>query len=149
MSAFLLDEKHICQCDNNFIFYGNQSSIDEAVCQICNPNDQLLIDLSKIPDHICKIVICLTIYDTGRRYTFIQFRNIMILLSWLNNKFDENGEAFLKYCIDEKFSEETVVLACEFYRNHDKWMFKWIGEGYKGCFENLIVDYGLNLKGGN
>ena len=96
-------------------------------------DEQIKIDLSKIPANITKIAFTVTIYDAeARRQNFGQVSNAFVRI------FNEvTGEEILRYDLGEDFSIETAVVFGELYKNGDEWKFNAIGSGYQGwsgCF---------------
>lgn len=65
-AAFLLSEQNRCERDENFIFYGNPLSIDEAVTHSVlqlGDKEAIAITLSRLPKDITRIALTLTIYE--------------------------------------------------------------------------------------
>ena len=91
-------------------------------------DEQIKIDLSKIPANITKIAFTVTIYDAeARRQNFGQVSNAFVRI------FNEvTGEEILRYDLGEDFSIETAVVFGELYKNGGEWKFNAIGSGYQG-----------------
>src|SRR5690348_16009105 len=80
-SAFLLDANGKCTKETDFIFYNNLQSPCESVLHTGDnrtgagdgDDEQLVVDLKKVPADVHKIAITVTIYDgEGRNQNFGQ-----------------------------------------------------------------------------
>ena len=105
-------------------------------------DEQIKIDLSKIPANITKIAFTVTIYDAeARRQNFGQVSNAFVRI------FNEvTGEEILRYDLGEDFSIETAVVFGELYKNGDEWKFNAIGSGYQGGLAALCNSYGVDVE---
>ena len=83
-AAFLLGENGKVTCDEDFIFYNNLKSRNEAVVHTGDnrtgdgdgDDEVIMIDFSKIPANISKIAITVTIHDAvNRKQNFGQVSN--------------------------------------------------------------------------
>jgi stress protein len=103
-------------------------------------DEQIKIDLSKVPAEITKIAFTVTIYEAdARRQNFGQVSNAFVRI------FDENsGEELLRYDLGEDFSIETAVVFGELYKNGEEWKFNAIGSGYQGGLAALCNMYGID-----
>lgn len=99
------------------------------------------MDLPKIPDHIEKVAVTVTIYDAEqRRQNFGQVSNSYVRV--LNT---DNEEEILRYDLGEEFSIETAITVCEIYRYNGEWKFSAVGAGFEGGLEALCRNYGLSV----
>ena len=105
-------------------------------------DEQIKIDLSKIPANITKNAFTVTIYDAeARRQNFGQVSNAFVRI------FNEvTGEEILRYDLGEDFSIETAVVFGELYKNGDEWKFNAIGSGYQGGLAALCNSYGVDVE---
>lgn len=147
-SAFLLNSAGKCRNELDFIFYNNLQSPDGSVIHTGDnrtgegegDDEQIKIDLSKIPSDVDKIAITVTIHEADvRRQNFGQVANAFVRL--VN---EDTGEEVLRYDLGEDFSIETAVVFCEIYRYGDNWKFNAVGSGYQGGLKALVNAYGLN-----
>lgn len=156
VSAFLVGANGLCQADQDFVFYGNLthpsgavfSKGDERGDDIDEDGDgdqeQIVIDFSKVPDYVDKIVIVVTIYDRGP--TFGQVNNAYVRLAKIQNVDDEVGETVIEYDLEEEFSTETAVLAAEIFRNGREWKFGAVGQGFEGGLVAMCANYGIDAE---
>ena len=105
-------------------------------------DEQIKIDLSKVPEQYTKIAFTVTIYDADqRRQNFGQVSNAFIRI------YNEvNGEELLRYDLGEDFSIETAVVFGELYKNNGEWKFNAIGNGYQGGLAALCAGYGVDVE---
>lgn len=148
-SAFLLDERGKCTQDLDFIFYNNLVSTcgsvehtgDNRTGEGAGDDEQIKIHLNKIPAHIHRIAITVTIHDAeNRRQNFGQVENAFVRLV----DEDFNTEV-LRFDLGEDFSIETAVVFCEIYRHGNEWKFNAVGSGYQGGLAALVTAYGLSV----
>lgn len=147
-SAFLLNENGKAMADTDFVFYGNlthpSGSVvhqgDNLTGEGDGDDEQILVDLSKVPANIAKIDFTVTIYDYDtRKQNFGQVSNAFIRIV------DETtGAELMRYDLGEDFSIETAVVVAELYRNGSEWKFNAIGSGFNGGLAALCQNFGLN-----
>lgn len=149
-AAFLLGDNGRTTCSDDFVFYGNLKHSSGAV-EHCGDNttgegdgddEQIKIDLSKVPAHISRIAFTVTIYEADeRRQNFGQVQNAFIRI------IDEtNGQEILRYDLGEDFSIETAVVFAELYKHNNEWKFNAIGSGYQGGLAALCANYGIDVE---
>ncbi len=148
-AAFLLTENGKISRTEDFIFYGNLEHPSGAVKHLGDnltgvgdgDDEQIVIDLSLVPENIQKIAFTVTIYDAEvRRQNFGQVSNAFIRIY---NK--ANGEEMLRYDLGEDFSIETAAVFGELYRHNGEWKFNAIGSGYQGGLAALCENYGVDV----
>ena len=104
-------------------------------------DEQIQVDLSKVPANIEKIAFTVTIYDAESRHqNFGQVSNAFIRLV------DEStGQELIRYDLGEDFSIETAVVVGELYRHSGEWKFNAIGSGFQGGLAALCGHYGIDV----
>ncbi|MCC3869751.1 TerD family protein [Terrisporobacter mayombei] len=149
VSVFMVGESGRVERDEDFVFYNNLKHISGAVEHLGDnrtgegdgDDEEILVDLKLIPNHIQKIAVAVTIYEAKeRRQNFGQVSNSYIRV--LNS---ENDEEILRYDLGEEFSIETAIVACELYKYNGEWKFSAVGSGFEGGLEALCKNYGLNV----
>ena len=148
-AAFMLGENGKCPTDKEFVFYGNLEHASGGVKHMGDnltgegegDDEQIQIDLSKIPSTVTRIAFTVTIYDAEvRRQNFGQVSNAFIRIV------DEsNGQELIRYDLGEDFSIETAVVVGELYRNNGEWKFNAIGSGFQGGLAALCGHYGIEV----
>lgn len=148
-AAFLLDESGKCPTEKEFVFYGNLVHGSESVTHMGDnltgegdgDDEQLQVDLSKIPANIVRIAFTVTIYESEvRKQNFGQVSNAFIRIVDESN----NGE-LIRYDLGEDFSIETAVVVGELYRHGSEWKFNAIGSGFQGGLAALCNHYGIEV----
>ena len=149
-SAFLVQENGKVSGDQDFIFYSNLEHPSGAVVHLGDnrtgagdgDDEQITVDLSKVPENIARIAFTVTIYDAeSRRQNFGQVANAFIRL--VNADTDEE---IVRYDLGEDFSIETAMVVGELYRHNGEWKFNAIGSGYQGGLAALCANFGVDIE---
>ena len=148
-AAFLLGSNGKVQSDLDFVFYNNLKHSSGSVQHMGDNltgagegvDEQIKVDLTKVPANISKITFTVTIHEADvRKQNFGQVSNAFIRIV------DEtSGKELIRYDLGEDFSVETAVVVGELYRNNNEWKFNAIGSGYKGGLRSLCLDFGVNV----
>ena len=135
-AAFMLGADGKCPTEKEFIFYGNLNHTSEAVNHQGDnltgegegDDEQIQVDLTKVPANVEKIAFTVTIYEAEtRRQNFGQVSNAFIRLV------DETTNTeLIRYDLGEDFSIETAVVVGELYRHNGEWKFNAIGSCFQG-----------------
>lgn len=146
-SAFLLGANGQTPNTDAFIFYGNLKHPSGAVEHMGDnltgegdgDDEQIMVDLTKIPDSIEKIAFTVTIYEAEqRRQNFGQVDNSFIRI--VDN---DIGKELIRYDLGEDFSIETAIVVGEIYRHGGGWKFNAVGSGFQGGLAALCANYGI------
>lgn len=149
VSVFMVGKSNRVERDEDFIFYNNLKHSTGSVEHLGDnrtgegdgDDEEIIMDLPKIPDHIEKVAVTVTIYDAEqRRQNFGQVSNSYVRV--LNT---DNEEEILRYDLGEEFSIETAITVCEIYRYNGEWKFSAVGAGFEGGLEALCRNYGLSV----
>ncbi len=149
-SAFLLTDSGKVSTQEDFVFFGNLSHPSGSVQHMGDnltgagdgDDEQIKVELSKVPGNITKIAFTVTIYKPEeRRQNFGQINNAFIRI--YN---EETGEEMLRYDLGEDFSIETAAVFGELYKNGSEWKFNAIGSGYQGGLAALCANYGIDAQ---
>ena len=148
-AAFLLGADGKTASDADFVFYGNlkhaSGGVEHQGDNLTGAGDgddeQIKVDLSKVPEAVEKIDFTVTIYEAEeRRQNFGQVSNAFIRIV------DEaNNTELIRYDLGEDFSIETAVVVGELYRNNGEWKFNAIGSGFQGGLHALCQNFGVNV----
>ena len=148
-SAFLLGADGKVTSDADFVFYNNLKHSSGAVEHLGDnltgagegDDEQIKIDLSKVPDAIQKIDFTVTIHEAdARKQNFGQVENAFIRV--VNN---DTNEELIRYDLGEDFSIETAVVVGEIYRHSGEWKFQAVGSGFQGGLAALGRNFGVNI----
>ncbi len=149
-SAFLLKADGKVSGSQDFVFYGNLKHPSGCVEHMGDnltgagegDDEQMRIDLSKVPAEIEKIAFTVTIYDAEtRNQNFGQVNNAFVRI--YN---EETGEEMMRYDLGEDFSIETAAVFGELYRNNGEWKVNAIGSGFYGGLAALCANYGIETE---
>lgn len=153
-SVFMLGANDKMSRDEDFIFYNNPKSRNGAVVHTGDnltggsdgDDEQIIIDLEKVPADVQKLAICVTIYDHDvRKQNFGQVSNAYIRLVKMQDEFDSDGEVVLRFDLEEEFSIETALVVAEIYRKNGQWKFNAVAAGYQGGLEAIVKAFGGNV----
>mgnify|MGYP000968101708 FL=1 len=150
-SCFELGANDKITKDSDFIYYGNLDSTDGAIHHTGDDtnqgnsnegdDEQIIVDLTKVPDNIQKIAFTATIYAANKRnQNFGQVSNAYVRL--VN---ENTGNEVIRYNLGEDFSIETAIVICEVYRHNGEWKFNAVGAGFSGGLAALCHNYGLEV----
>jgi tellurium resistance protein TerD len=149
-SAFLLDESGKASGIEDFIFYNNIQGGNGSVVHTGDnltgdgegDDEQIKVDLSKVPANIAKVSITVTIHDAAARsQNFGQVSNAFVrVVNELTN------QEIMRYDLGEDFSVETAIVVCELYRHSGEWKFSAIGSGFSGGLQALCANFGLQAS---
>lgn len=148
-AAFLTDESGKVTSDLDFVFYNNlkhqsgsvEHQGDNLTGEGEGDDEQIMVDLSKVPQNIAKIAFTVTIHDADvRAQNFGQVSNAFIRV--VN---EATGVELIRYDLGEDFSVETAVVVGELYRHGGEWKFNAIGSGFQGGLAALCRNFGINV----
>ena len=132
-AAFLLAANGKVASDSDFVFYGNLKHSSGGVEHMGDnltgegegDDEQIVIDLAKVPQEYDKIVIVVNIYQAVQRHQhFGMIENAFIRLVDARN----NNE-MCKYNLTENYSGMTAMIFGEVYRHNGEWKFSAVGQG--------------------
>lgn len=148
-SVFLVADTGKVRGDSDFIFYNNKtSSCGSVVHQGDNrtgegdgDDEQVKIDLTKVPADVKKLVFAVTIHDADTlKQNFGMINN-----SFIRVANSDNGQEIARYDLSEDASTETAMIFGELYRHGEEWKFKAVGQGFAGGLSALAKEHGVNI----
>ena len=148
-AAFMVGADGKCPTEKEFIFYGNLEHASGAVLHMGDnltgagdgDDEQIKIDLTKIPANVERVVFTVTIYEAEeRRHNFGQVSN-----SFIHIVDEDTGADLIQYDLGEDFSIETAVVVGEIYKRNGEWKFNAIGSGFQGGLAALCGHYGIEV----
>jgi len=131
-SALLLKNGRLCD-KSDIVYFGNlghktgalQHMGDNLTGAGDGDDEQILVDLGKIPAEYDRIVIVVNIYQAvQRKQHFGMIQNAFIRLVDQRN----NGE-MCKYNLTDDYSGMTAMIFGEIYRHNGEWKFSAVGQG--------------------
>ncbi len=148
-AAFMVGASGKCPTEKEFVFYGNLEHPSHSVKHMGDnltgegegDDEQIEIELEKVPANVEKIAFTVTIYDADvRKQNFGQVANAFIRIV------DETTNTeLIRYDLGEDFSIETAVVVGELYRHGGEWKFNAIGSGFQGGLAALCGHYGIEV----
>ncbi|KEI12834.1 chemical-damaging agent resistance protein C [Clostridium novyi B str. ATCC 27606] len=148
-AAFLLDRNAKVVSEGDFVFYNNLKHNSESVIHLGDnrtgegdgDDEQISVELNKVPSNIEKIDFTVTIHDAELRgQNFGQVSNAFIRI--INA---DTSEELIRYDLSEDYSIETALVVGELYRYNGEWKFNAIGSGFQGGLAALCKNYGLEV----
>ena len=148
-SALMLNAAGRILSDQHFVFFNNLTSPDGSVEHTGDnltgsgegDDEQIKVDLSRVPAEVDRIVFPVSIYEAdSRRQNFGQVRNAFIRVI---NQAD--GAELTRYDLSEDASSETAMIFGELYRHSGDWKFRAVGQGYSSGLAGIARDYGVNV----
>jgi len=131
-SAILLRNGKLCS-NKDVVYFGNLVH-DSGTVQHMGDNltgagdgddEQIIIDLAKIPAEYDRIVIVVNIYEAVKRNQhFGMIQNAFIRL--VDNR---NNNEMCRYNLTDNYSGMTAMIFGEVYRYNGEWKFNAIGQG--------------------
>ena len=132
-SAFLLTENGRVSQQSDFVFFGNLVHPSGSVTHMGDnltgagdgDDEQIVIDLARVPQEYDRIVIVVNIYQAvQRRQHFGMIQNAFIRLVDARN-----NREMCKYNLTENYSGMTAMIFGEVYRHNGEWKFNAIVQG--------------------
>ena len=148
-SVFMLDQGGRVRGDEDFVFYNNPRSTDGSVEHTGDnltgegegDDEQVKVDLERVPPDIHSIAFSVTIHDAEvRRQNFGQVGGASIRV--VNG---ETGREIVRYDLSENASTETAMIFGELYRRGADWKFRAVGQGFAGGLGPMARNYGVNV----
>lgn len=116
---------------DDLVYFGNKNSKcggvihtgDNVTGEGDGDDEQILVDLSKIPEVVNKLIFVTNIYDCiKRKQSFGMIQNAYIRIA-------SNNQDIAKFNLTEDFNGKTALIVGEIYRHNGEWKFNAIGEG--------------------
>ena len=134
---------------DDFVFYGNLQHKSGCVVHVGDnltgagegDDEQISIDISKIPSTVQRITITVTIHEAAARsQNFGQVGNAFVRILDGNT-----NEELIRYDLGEDFSIETSLVVAEIYRYGSEWKFNAIGSGFLGGLSAVCKNFGIDV----
>ncbi|MBT2696720.1 TerD family protein [Bacillus sp. ISL-40] len=148
-SAFLLGQTGKVNSDQDFVFYNNPSggngsiiySGDNRTGAGARDDEQIRIDLNKVPSQIHRIAFTITIHDAqAKRQNFGQISD-----SYVRIFNEQTNEELLRFNLGRDLTVETAIVAAELYRHNGEWKFNAIASGFQGGLAALCGNFGITV----
>lgn len=142
-SVIMLGENDKLRNNKDVIYFGNLRSGDGSVVHSGDnltgdgdgDDEQIMIDLSRVPSTIQKLVFVVNIYDAvKRKQHFGMIRNAFIRV--VN---PSNNQELVHYNLTDDYSGKTCLITGELYRHGSEWKFAAIGNGTTAASLSEVV----------
>lgn len=147
-AAFLTGANGKVTTETDFVFYNNKLHPSGAVEHMGDnrtgdgegDDEEIVIDLEKVPQNITGISFTVTIHEADvRNQNFGMVSNAYIRI------IDEvNNSEVARFDLGEDYSCQTAVVVAELYRKDGEWRFKAIGDGFSGGLAALCANFGID-----
>lgn len=143
-SALLLNEFDKLAKDNQLVCFHNKTSPCGSVIHSGDnltgdgdgDDEQIYVDLAKVPSEVHKVLVVVNIYDCENRkqdFGMIQSAYIRIMNG-------TSGAELIKFNLSDNYSGQTALVCGELYRHGSEWKFAAIGEGTHAPHINLLAN---------
>lgn len=131
-SALLLKNGRLCD-KSDIVYFGNLGHKTGAVQHLGDnltgagegDDEQILIDLGRIPQEYDRIVMVVNIYQAvQRKQHFGMIQNAFIRLVD-----QRNNSEMCRYNLTDDYSGMTALIFGEVYRHNGEWKFSAVGQG--------------------
>ena len=148
-AAFLTKDNDKVASDEDFVFYNNLKHKSGAIEHMGDnrtgegegDDEEIKIDLAKVPASVAKIAFTVTIDQAQERgQNFGQISNAYIRVVDV-----ATNRELIRYDLGEDYSIETAVVVGELYRHGSDWKFNAIGSGFQGGLAALCRNFGVNV----
>ncbi|MBX9254264.1 TerD family protein [Desmonostoc muscorum CCALA 125] len=146
-SVICLDENGKIANIGNLIYFGNLSHKSGAITHLGDnltgagegDDEQVIVDLARLPKEIVKLVFTVNIYDCiARKQEFAQVKNAFVRL--VNTS---NNQELAKYNLSgSEYKGMTGMIMAEIYNHNNEWKMAAIGNGINvNGLEALVKAY--------
>lgn len=142
-SVIMLNEHGNFTKETNLVYFGNKRSAcgsvlhsgDNLTGEGDGDDEQISVELSRVPSDVHKLVFVVNIYDcVKRRQDFGMIANAYIRI--MNGV---QGQELCKYNLTENYAGKTSLIVGEIYRHAGDWKFAAIGEATTDSSISQIV----------
>ncbi len=142
-SVLLLDANGKLVRKEHMIYFGNLKSPCGSVTHLGDnltgggdgDDEQVVIQLNKVPSDVHKIVFVVNIYDCQKRkQDFGMIKNAFIRVV---NK--ANMQEITRYNLTESYAGKTALIVGEVYRHQGEWKFAALGESTQDVSLSAVV----------
>ncbi|AKU31127.1 TerD family protein [Bacillus altitudinis MN12] len=119
--------------NKDLIYFGNLKSKcgsvehtgDNLTGEGDGDDEQVLVNLSKVPGNVNKLVFVVNIYDALRRNQHFG----MIQNAYIRIVDRSNNQELVKYNLKDEYAGKTSLIVGELYRHENEWKFAAVGNG--------------------
>lgn len=144
-SVFMLNSQGKLESNNDLIYFGNLKSASNAVVHTGDnitgdgdgDDEQVLVNLDKVPAHIDKLLFVVNIYNcVARKQHFGMIQNAFIRVVDNSTK-----KEVVRYNLSDDYSSKTALIVGTIYRQGNTWQFSAVGEGTSDtCLKDVVAN---------
>lgn len=144
-SVFMLRNDKLIE-DDDVIYFGNLVSKCGGVTHTGDnltgdgdgDDEQIIVDLSLIPQDVNKLIFVTNIYECiKRKQSFGMIENAFIRIADYNN-----NQNIARFNLTEDYNGKTALIVGEVYRHNGEWKFAAIGQGTQDtCIDDMAERY--------
>lgn len=131
-SAILLKNGKLCD-KYDLVYFGNLSHKSGSIQHLGDnltgegegDDEQIIVDLAKVPAEYDRIVIVVNIYQAVQRNQHFG----MVENAFIRLVDGRNNSEMCKYSLTDDYSGMTAMIMGEIYRHSSEWKFNAIGQG--------------------
>lgn len=132
-SIFMLDENNKIKNNKNVVYFGNLNSQCGSVKHMGDnltgngdgDDEQVMVELSRVPEHIHKLVFVVNIYDClKRKQHFGMIQNAFIRIVNMSD-----SKEMVRFNLTDNYDGKSSLFVGEIYRSGNEWKFAATGEG--------------------
>ena len=148
-SAFLLNSDNKVRSDDDFIFFNQLSSkCGSVVHQGDNltgagdgDDEQIVVDLPKVPSDVERIVFIVTIYKAKERHQNFG----MVSNAFIRVVDTATNDEIARFDLGEDACLNTTLVFGELYRRNGAWKFRALGQGYDFEIGEIARKFGVKV----
>ncbi|MCU6794126.1 TerD family protein [Paenibacillus sp. WQ 127069] len=142
-SALLLNANNKLEKKEDLVCFYNKTSAcgsvvhsgDNTTGEGDGDDEQIVVDLARVPAHVQKILMVVNIYDCeARKQDFGMIKSAYIRV--FNHT---NDQELVRFNLTESYAGKTALIVGEIYRNNGEWKFNAIGEGELAAHIDLLA----------
>jgi len=144
-SIFMLGEDGKMRSKEDLVYFGRLKSKDGSIVHTGDnltgegdgDDEQLKVDLSKVPSDVQKLAVTVSIYKAAeKKQNFGMVSNAFVRIVE-----EKTNREIARYDLGAEFGNECSVIFGEIYRKNGEWKFKAVGQGIKGELPDLAKMY--------
>ncbi|GGI44723.1 stress protein [Paenibacillus marchantiophytorum] len=143
-SALLLNEHGKLVKDENVVCFHNLASDCGSVMHSGDnltgdghgDDEQIAIDLARVPSDVHKILVVVNIYEADERDQHFG----MIKSAYIRVVNAANNQELIRFNLTDNYSTMTALITGELYRNNGEWKFNAIGEGAHAAHIDYLAE---------
>jgi len=143
-SALMLNENDKLTKKGNLVCFYNlrsecgsvEHSGDNRTGEGDGDDEQIAIDLSRIPADVHKVLVVVNIYQAEQRKQDFG----MIASAYIRVANTQNGEELVRFNLTDNYSGMTALITGEIYRNGSEWKFNAIGQGKQAAHVDILAN---------